>query len=123
MTDKDVKLIHEEEYDEIININLVDENNEPIVEILMPEKTVIDNNIEIETANLKCDKKTVVEQDKIDKIIEESLQDNSNVDVKYERTRLEKLEESKEEVEEKENFQNNIVRVKNTQEGILQLFY
>ena len=42
---------------------------------------------------MKCDKKTVVEQDKIDKIIEESLQDNSNVDLKYERTRLEELEE------------------------------
>ena len=93
MTDKDVKIVHEEEYDEIINSNIVAENSEPIVEILMPQKTLTDNNIEIETANLECDKKTVVEQDKIDKIIEESLQDNSNVDLKYERTRLEELEE------------------------------
>ena len=81
MTDKDVKLVHEEEYDKIINSNIVAENNKPIVEIILPEKTLTDNNIEIETANLECDKKTVVEQDEVDKIIEESLQDNCNVEI------------------------------------------
>merc|ERR1712240_897165 len=71
----------------------VAENNEPIIEILLPEKTLTDNNIENERANLDCDKKKIREQDKVDKIIKESLQDNSNVDLKYERTRIEELEE------------------------------
>merc|ERR1712240_21392 len=71
----------------------VAENNEPIIEILLPEKALTDNNIENERANLDCDKKKVIEQDKVDKIIEESLQDNSNVNLKYERIRIEELEE------------------------------
>merc|ERR1712240_988797 len=71
----------------------VAENNEPIIEILLPEKALTDNNIENERANLNCDKKKVIEQDKVAKIIEESLQDKSNVDLKYERTRLEELGE------------------------------
>ena len=91
MTDKDTELVHEEGNNETIN-NIVTENNEPIIEILLPEKTLTDNNIENERANLDCDKKKVIEQDKVEKIIEESLQDNSNVDLKYERTRLEELE-------------------------------
>ena len=71
MTDKDVKLVHEEEYDEIININIVDENREPIFET---EKVIIEN-IEIEAAQ-KCDKKSIRDKDKIDKITKESLQNN-----------------------------------------------
>ena len=64
---------------------MIAENSEPIVEILLTEKSLTDNNIEIERANLECDKKTVVEQDEVDKIIEESLQDNCNmeIDAKY----------------------------------------
>ena len=132
MTDKDVKLVHEEGYDEIININIVDENSEPIVEILRPEKTVIDNNLEIETANLECDKKTVGEQDKVDKITEGSLQDNRNVDLQYERTRLEEIKNFQNDIyinvdlqyertrlEDIENFQNDKVRKENQQEGRL----
>ena len=83
MTDKDAELVHEEENDGTINNNenIVAENSEPIVEILIQEKTLTDNNIENERTNLECDKKTIVEQDKVDKIIEKSLQDNCNVEI------------------------------------------
>ena len=83
VSDKDAELVHEEGYDETINSNenIVAENNELIVEILLQEKTLTDNNIENERVNLECDKKTIVEQDKVDKIIEESLQDNCNVEI------------------------------------------
>ena len=83
VSDKDAELVHEEGYDETINSNenIVAENNELIVEILLQEKTLTDNNIESERTNLECDKKTIVEQDKVDKIIEESLQDNCNVEI------------------------------------------
>ena len=83
VSDKDAELVHEEGYDETINSNenIVAENNELIVEILLQEKTLTDNNIENERTNLECDKKTIVEQDKVDKIIEKSLQDNCNVEI------------------------------------------
>ena len=89
-TDKDGKLVHEEEYDEIINSNIVAENREPTIEILITENSLTDN-IEIEGANPEMDKQTVGEQDKVDKITEGSLLDNRNVNLQFERTRLEEI--------------------------------
>ena len=39
VTDKNTELVHEEVNDENIN-NIVAENNEPIIEILLPEKNI-----------------------------------------------------------------------------------
>ena len=83
----------EKESDHNSTENIASESDEMNEKIPIAGDTSTDNTVESERANLECDKKTVVEQDKRDKIIEESLQDNSNVDLKYERTRLEELEE------------------------------
>ena len=63
MTDKDAELVNEKENDETINNNenIVAENSEPIVEILIQEKTLTDNNIENERTNVECDNHTIVE--------------------------------------------------------------
>merc|ERR1712240_963042 len=45
VTDEDTELVHEEG------------NNEPIIEILLPEKTLTDNDIENERVKLDCNKK------------------------------------------------------------------
>ena len=79
VSDKEAVLVHEEGYDETMNRNenIVAENNELIVETLQQEKTLTDNNIE--ETNLEYDKRTIV--DKVDKIIEKSLQNNCNVEI------------------------------------------
>ena len=65
MTDKDTELVHEEVNDETIN-NIVAENNEPIVEILLPGKTLTNNNIENERADLEI-KEIVKEKCEVEK--------------------------------------------------------
>ena len=60
MTDKDVKLVHEEEYDKIINSNIVAENSKPTIEILITGNSLTDN-IEIEGENPERDKQTIGE--------------------------------------------------------------
>ncbi len=106
MTDKDVKLVHVEEYDEIININIVDENREPIFET---EKVIIEN-IEIEAAQ-KCDKKLIRDKDKIDKITKESLQNNRKVEQNFERSKLEETKNFQE--EEYDEMVNNNTEIGN----------
>ena len=65
---------HEEGYDETTNSNknIVAENNEPIVEILLQEKTLTDNNIENERANLESKKEIVKDKCEVDKTCEEN---------------------------------------------------
>ena len=67
-------LVHEEGYDETIisNENIVAEDNELVDKILQQDKTLADNSIDLE-----YDEKTI---DKVDKIIEKSLQNNGNMD-------------------------------------------
>merc|ERR1712240_473533 len=69
VTDKDAELVHEDGNDETIN-NIVAENNEPIVEILLPEKTLTNNNIENERADLEI-KEIVKDKCEVDKTCKE----------------------------------------------------
>ena len=90
MTDIDVKLVHEEEYDEIFNSNIVAENKEPTIEILITENSLTDN-IEIEGENPERDKQIIGEQDKVHKITEGPPLDNRNTKLQFERTRLKEI--------------------------------
>ena len=104
-TDKDGKLVQEEEYDEIVNNNIVVENREPIIETLITEKILIEN-IEIE-GTLECDMKLIEEKYKLDQITEESLKNNRNIMSNSDRTSLELIK----------YFQIERIKIKNQQEG------
>ena len=71
----------EKESDHNSTENIASESDEMNEKIPIAGDTSTDNTVESERANLECDKKTVVEQDEVDKIIEESLQDNCNVEI------------------------------------------
>ena len=42
---------------------------------------------------MKLEENKIIERDKVDKIIRESHQEDSNINLEYEKTRLEELEE------------------------------
>merc|ERR1712240_711361 len=70
MTDKDTEIVYQEVNDETIN-NIVAENNEPIVEIPLPGKTLTNNNIENERADLEI-KEIVKDKSEVDKTCKEN---------------------------------------------------
>ena len=104
VSDKDAELVHEEGYDETINSNenIVAENNELIVEILLPEKTLTNNNIENERANLESKKEIVKDKCEVDKTCEE----NTHLEKESDHNNTENIASENDELNEKIPIEN-----------------
>ena len=99
MTEKDTELVHQEVNNETINI--VAENNEPFVEILLPGKTLTNNNIENERADLEI-KEIVKDKSEVDETCKEDI----NLEKEFDYNNTENIASENDELNEEVPMEN-----------------